>query len=54
MNKKKSLILSLVGVLSLVLITAGVTYAFFNYAKEGTTENTITTGTITFIYEEEI
>ena len=52
MNKKKSLVLSLIGVLSLVIITAGVTYAFFNYAKEGTTENTITTGTITFVYEE--
>ena len=52
MNKKKSLVLSILGVLSLVAITAGVTYAFFNYAKEGTTENTITTGTITFVYEE--
>ena len=52
MNKKKGLVLSILGVLSLVAITAGVTYAFFNYAKEGTTENTITTGTITFVYEE--
>ena len=54
MNKKKStgLLLSILGVLSLVLITAGVTYAFFSYAKEGLTENSITTGTITFIYDE--
>lgn len=54
MNKKKStgLLLSILGVLSLVLITAGVTYAFFSYAKEGLTENTISTGTITFVYDE--
>lgn len=54
MNKKKStgLVLSILGVLSLVLITAGVTYAFFTYAKLGTTENVISTGTITFIYNE--
>lgn len=51
-NKKKGLILAIFGIVSLVLITVGVTYAFFNYAKEGTTDNTITTGTITFIYEE--
>lgn len=56
MNKKKStgLLLSILGVLSLVLITTGVTYAFFTYAKEGTTENTLTTGTLTFYYDEKI
>jgi len=54
MNNKKStgLLLSILGVISLVLITAGVTYAFFSYTKEGLTENTITTGTITFHYDE--
>ena len=54
MNKKKTtgIMLSVLGVLSLVLITAGVTYAFFSYVKEGTTENTITTTTITFLYDE--
>lgn len=54
-NKKKKstgLLLSILGVISLVLITAGVTYAFFSYTKEGETENTISTGTITFIYDE--
>ena len=53
-NKKKrtGLLLSVLGVLSLVLITAGVTYAFFNYAKEGQTPNTISTGTIEFAYTE--
>lgn len=53
MNKKSTgLLLSILGVLSLVLITAGVTYAFFSYTKEGVTENTISTGTITFYYDE--
>jgi len=54
MNKKSTgLLLSILGVLSLVLITAGVTYAFFSYTKEGVTENTISTGTITFYYDEQ-
>lgn len=51
-RKKTGIILSLLGIISIVLITAGVTYAFFSYTKEGVTENTITTGTITFLYTE--
>ena len=51
-RRKTGLLLSILGVISLVLITAGVTYAFFSYAKEGQTENTITTGTIRFAYDE--
>jgi len=54
-NKKKKstgLLLSILGVVSLVLITAGVTYAFFSYAKEGQTTNTLTTATIEFTYNE--
>ena len=33
-------------------MTVGVSYAFFNYVKLGLTENTVTTGTITFLYDE--
>ncbi len=51
-RRKTGLLLSILGVISLVLITAGVTYAFFSYAKEGQTENTISTGTIRFAYDE--
>ena len=51
-NKKKQIIITLVAIISLIVITVGVTYAFFNYAKEGTTDNTIKTGTITFLYTE--
>ena len=52
MNKKKNLILTLLAVLTVILITGGVTYAFFSYAKTGTTDNLITTGSITFLYTE--
>ena len=54
-NKKKTagVLLSILSIISLVLITAGVTYAFFSYAKEGLTENVITTGKITFYYDEQ-
>ena len=51
-NKKKQIIITLVAIISLIVITVGVTYAFFNYAKEGTTDNTIKTGSITFLYTE--
>ena len=52
MKKSKNLILSILGILSIVLITTGITYAFFSYAGVGTTDNTITTDTITFLYTE--
>ena len=51
-NKKKQMIITLIAIISLIVITVGVTYAFFNYAKKGTTDNTIQTGTITFLYTE--
>ena len=52
MNKKKSIVLSLIAVVGLMVITIGISYAFFNYAKAGTKENVLTTGTITFLYTE--
>ena len=51
-NKKKQIIITLIAIISLVAITVGVTYAFFNYAKIGTTDNTVKTGSITFLYTE--
>ena len=51
-NKKKQIIITLIAIISLIIITVGVTYAFFNYAKEGTTDNTLQTGSITFLYTE--
>jgi len=52
MNKKKQIIASIVAVLLLVLLTIGVTYAVFTYTKLGTTENTVTAGTLKFLYTE--
>ena len=52
MKNKKIVIITIIAVLALVLITLGVTYAFFNYLREGTTENTIDSGSISFVYEE--
>ena len=51
-NKKKQIIITLVAIISLIVITVGVTYAFFNYAKKGTTDNVVKTGSITFLYTE--
>ena len=51
-NKNKKIIITLIAIISLIVITVGVTYAFFNYAKEGTTDNTLQTGSITFLYTE--
>ncbi len=51
-NKKKKIIISLIGIISLIVITVGVTYAFFNYSRTGTTDNVVKTGGITFLYTE--
>ncbi len=50
--KKRELTLSIIGIFSIIFITTGITFAFFNYNKQGTTDNTITTGSITFLYTE--
>ena len=51
-NKKKVLILSIIGLIGLVIVAIGITYAIFTYTKLGTTDNTITTGTLKFLYTE--
>ena len=51
-NKSKQILFSVLGILSLLIITIGVTYAVFTYTKEGTTDNVVTTGTLKFLYTE--
>ena len=51
-KKKYPLFIAIVAVLSFVLITIGVTYAFFSYIGTGLTENEIRAGSITFHYDE--
>ena len=45
-DNKKTLVLSIVGVLVLVLVVVGVSYAMYTFTGTGTTENVITTGSI--------
>ena len=53
MKKKSSkVIIAVLGIIVLILITVGVTYAVFTYTKLGTTENIIKAGTLDFIYKE--
>ena len=51
-NRKRNLIVIVLLLIGTVLITIGTTIAFFNYAKTGSTENSIETGHLSFIYEE--
>lgn len=50
-NRKRIIIIAIFLVLSLC-VTVVATVAFFNYAKEGSTDNVIETGTIEFHYDE--
>ena len=52
MKKKRKVLVAVLGILGIVLTTAGVTYAFFSYTKTGTKINTIKSGEITFNYQE--
>ena len=52
MKNRNNILLSILGIITLVIVTVGVSYAFFSYTKKGTTENSIKTGTITFLYTE--
>lgn len=51
-NNSKQAVLSIVGIAILVIAVVGVSFAFFTYSKTGTTNNVITTGSITFTYNE--
>ena len=51
-KSKKKLMVSIILLLSLVLITVGISYAFYTYVGQGQRENTVKTGTLTFVYDE--
>lgn len=48
MNNSKQTVLSIVGIAILVIAVVGVSFAFFTYSRQGTTNNVITTGSISF------
>ncbi len=47
-NNSRQVMLSIIGVAVLVIAVVGVSFAFFTYSREGTKNNVITTGSITF------
>lgn len=51
-NSTKQVLLSVLAVAILVVAVVGVSFAFFTYSRQGTTENTISTGTLVFKYNE--
>ena len=52
MNNSKQVLLSIVGVAILVVAVVGVSFAFFTYSRTGEQDNIITTGTLTFAFED--
>ena len=53
-NNSKQAVLSIIGIAILVIAVVGVSFAFFTYSKTGTTNNVITTGSISFEYTEAV
>lgn len=53
--KEKKQLLGVLGVIALLLVCVGTTYAFFTYTRTGTTSSTIQTteGEISFVYSED-
>ena len=51
-NNSKQAVLSIVGIAVLVIAVVGVSFAFFTYSKEGSTNNVITAGSIVFEFTE--
>lgn len=52
-KKKYETIITSVLLLCLILVVIGVSFAFFTYSRQGSRENTIITGSLTFIYDEQ-
>lgn len=53
MENKKTLVLSILGVLVLVIAVVGVSFAMYSFTGTGTKENVIQTGTVSVNYAEE-
>lgn len=51
-NSSKQVLLSVLGIAVLVIAVVGVSFAFFTYSREGTTNNTISTGSVVFQFTE--
>lgn len=51
-NNKKTLILSIVGILVLVIAVVGVSFAMYSFTGTGTKDNVITTGTVSMNFTD--
>ena len=51
-TKMKNIVFTILGILLLIVVTAGTSYAVFTYTKLGTTDNTVTSGILKFLYTE--
>lgn len=51
-NNKKTLILSIIGILVLVIAVVGVSFAMYSFTGTGTKENVITTGTVSMSFSQ--
>ncbi len=51
-NNSKQIVLSLIGIVLLIIAVVGVSFAFFTYSKTGSKNNVITTGNITFSFND--
>ena len=50
--KNKKTLIAVLATLGIIFTTLGITVAWFSYARNGVRENSISSGAITFIYEE--
>ena len=53
MEKKNQVLMSVLGVFALVIVTVGVSYAFFTYTRTSQYENTVTAGSLDFGFTDE-
>ena len=51
-SQNRKTLIAVIGIIAAWCIITGVTYAWFSYSRNGTNDNTITSGSITFHYEE--
>ena len=51
-NNKKTLILSIIGILVLVIAVVGVSFAMYSFSGTGTKQNVITTGTVSMSFSQ--
>jgi hypothetical protein len=52
-NASKEILLSVIGIVILIIAVVGVSFAYFNYAREGTKINKVNIAKVAFLYKED-